>query len=300
MPLAWLGHSTVVLDLAGVRLVTDPLLRRHAGLLRRDGPAPDPALWRGADAVLLSHLHHDHADLPSLRMLPGVPVLTLPAPAEWLTRHGVEAVGLAVGERHRVGDVEVVAVPAEHHSRPMPYRPSDACGHVVDGAAVSIWVAGDTDLFDGLEDVPRASRHHRVDVAAVPVGGWGPRLSRGHLDPATAGWPAAAAAGLAGATRAGVRGRRGRGRAGVPGGGAAAGGAGGPAGLTRVPSCRSGTRGVSPRPSNRCTGTVVHSSRDDARSPQVRCRASRLSVAAPRVAGDEEQEPPAPRAGNPR
>lgn len=186
MPLAWLGHSTVVLDLDGVRLVTDPLLRRHVGLLRRDGPAPDPALWRGADAVLLSHLHHDHADLPSLRLLPGVPVLTLPRPAAWLTRHGVEAVGLAVGERHRVGDVEVVAVPAEHHSRPMLHRPSEACGHVVDGAAVSIWVAGDTDLFDGLEDVPRASRRHRVDVAAVPVGGWGPRLSRGHLDPATA------------------------------------------------------------------------------------------------------------------
>ena len=58
----WLGHSTVVLDLDGVRIVADPLLQRHAGILRRRGQTQERAAWHGADAILLSHLHHDHAE----------------------------------------------------------------------------------------------------------------------------------------------------------------------------------------------------------------------------------------------
>jgi L-ascorbate metabolism protein UlaG (beta-lactamase superfamily) len=53
MRITWLGHSTVVLDLDGVRVLTDPLLHPHAGLLRRLAPRPDPASWQQTDAVLL-------------------------------------------------------------------------------------------------------------------------------------------------------------------------------------------------------------------------------------------------------
>ncbi len=84
LSIAWIGHSTVMLDLDGVRLLTDPLLRRHAWLLRRRFPAPAPDLWRDPDAVLISHLHHDHAELASLMMLPRVPVLTADENAGWL------------------------------------------------------------------------------------------------------------------------------------------------------------------------------------------------------------------------
>lgn len=184
MRLTWVGHSTVVLDVAGVRLLTDPLLRRHAGALRRAWPAPDPAVWQAVDAVLVSHLHHDHAELASLRMLPDVPVLALPAAASWLRRKGVRtAVALDVGQTWSLRGVEVAAVEAEHRHRPMPHRPSDACGHVVSAPGGSTWLAGDTELFGGLEAVPAAAGSGSVDVAVVPVGGWGPHLSPGHLDP---------------------------------------------------------------------------------------------------------------------
>ena len=46
MRLTWLGHSTAVLDLVGTRLITDPLLRPHAGLLRRRGPQPVARSWQ--------------------------------------------------------------------------------------------------------------------------------------------------------------------------------------------------------------------------------------------------------------
>ncbi|WP_309134511.1 MBL fold metallo-hydrolase [Cellulomonas sp.] len=180
----WLGHATTVLDVAGVRLVTDPLLRRHAGLLRRSGDAPDPAHWQGADAVLVSHLHHDHAETVSLRMLAGAPVLAAPSSARWLAHQGLDAVALAPGAwwQAPAGDVRVRTVPADHRHRPMPHRPNAATGFVVRGGGVTVWFAGDTGPTPAFATVPELAGAP-VDVALVPVGGWGPRLSGGHLGP---------------------------------------------------------------------------------------------------------------------
>ena len=94
----WLGHASVVLDLGGVRLLTDPLLQRHAGLLRRRGAAPEVAAWQGAAAVLISHLHYDHAEIGSLELLDHVPVLSAPANVRWLHARGFDAaIGVTKG-----------------------------------------------------------------------------------------------------------------------------------------------------------------------------------------------------------
>ena len=196
LSVTWLGHSTAVLDLDGVRLVTDPLLRRHAGLLRRRGGQPDADLWRGADAVLLSHLHHDHAELSSLRLLGPVPVLTAPSSAHWLAGVRLRGVGLHDGEWVPVGPggvggpggpggVRVRLCPAVHGHRPMPHRPNAATGHLVRGPSGCVWVAGDTSLYPAMWHLPDLAGTP-VDVALVPVHGWGPRLSGGHLGPVDA------------------------------------------------------------------------------------------------------------------
>src|SRR6476660_6028572 len=65
----YVGHATVLVDLDGTRLLTDPVLRRRVGPLVRHGSAPLPETTVDLDAVLISHLHHDHADLASLRRL---------------------------------------------------------------------------------------------------------------------------------------------------------------------------------------------------------------------------------------
>lgn len=71
MRVTWWGHSTVLVEIDGVRVLTDPLLRERVGALRRAAPLPAEALDVGTtvDAVLISHLHHDHCDLPSLRRI---------------------------------------------------------------------------------------------------------------------------------------------------------------------------------------------------------------------------------------
>lgn len=182
---AWLGHATVVVDIDGTRLLTDPLLQKNAGPLRRRTPPPEPAQWEDVDAVLISHLHVDHAELSSLRMLEGTPLLSAAANASWLRRRHLERVG-ALSERWSgVGDVEVRLVRADHRHRAMPHRPNAANGQLVRGRSGTIWIAGDTSLHPEMAALPELAGG-AVDVALVPVGGWGPRLSPGHMDPAQA------------------------------------------------------------------------------------------------------------------
>lgn len=180
--LTWLGHSTVVLDLDGVRVLTDPLLSRHNGPLRRRSEQPDPASWEGPDAVLISHLHHDHCELTSLRRLPGVPVLTAEVNARWLRKRGIGgAVGIDGSWAPVADDVEVQLTRADHRHRPMPHRPNGAHGHLVRSPAATIWAVGDTSLFDEMRTLPEPLGR-ALDVALVPISGWGPRLSKGHMD----------------------------------------------------------------------------------------------------------------------
>jgi L-ascorbate metabolism protein UlaG (beta-lactamase superfamily) len=176
--LTYVGHATVLVELDGARLLCDPLLRGRLFHLRRVVPAPAVAALRPVDAALVSHLHADHLDPRSLRAL-DAPLVVVPAGgARWLRRRGVRGVhGMRVGERAAVGTVAVRAVPAAHARRRGLGPPSaDPLGFVVEGAQ-RWYVAGDTDLFDEMRAIGP------VDVAVLPIWGWGPRLGPGHLDP---------------------------------------------------------------------------------------------------------------------
>ncbi len=192
LKLRWLGHSTVLLDLDGVRLITDPLLRDRVGPLVRRGQVPAAESWAGVHAVLISHLHHDHAHLRSLRMLPEVPVLSAADNARWLRRRGVAgAVAMEPGVDVVVADrVRVRLTRAVHGHRPMPHRPGAANGHLVQSATHTVWVAGDTELYPEMADIP-ALAEAPIDLALIPVGGWAPRLSGGHLGAEEAAWACA-------------------------------------------------------------------------------------------------------------
>jgi L-ascorbate metabolism protein UlaG (beta-lactamase superfamily) len=182
----YVGHSTVVIDLDGVRLLTDPLLRNRVAHLRRAVPVDAKAL-RGVDAVLVSHAHYDHLDLPSLEKLGKKLPIVLPRPLGGLLRKKRFESVLEVtrGESVRIGELEVRAVPAEHDGGRGPFGISaEPVGFVVSGTK-SVYFAGDTDLFDGMAELGP------VDVALLPIWGWGPGLGKGHLDPKRAAEAAA-------------------------------------------------------------------------------------------------------------
>jgi L-ascorbate metabolism protein UlaG (beta-lactamase superfamily) len=184
----YVGHATVLVELDGARLLTDPVLRSRVGPLRRHGTPPAPEVREDLDAVLISHLHHDHADLPSLRKLDReVPVLAAPGSRAFLERRGFVAVSeLAPGESSRIGEVTVTAVEARHSSESRFERDSEAVGFLLAGRQQRIYFAGDTDLFEGI-----AGLGPGLDLALLPIWGWGPSLGPGHLDPERAARAAA-------------------------------------------------------------------------------------------------------------
>jgi L-ascorbate metabolism protein UlaG (beta-lactamase superfamily) len=178
----YVGHATVFVDLDGVRLLTDPLLRTRVAHLRRSTPVNARAL-RGLDAVLISHAHYDHLDLPSLEKLgKKIPVVVPRGLGGLLRKRKFESVlEVEVGETFAIGELGIRAVHAEHDRSRGPFGVSaDPLGYVISGSK-SVYFAGDTDLYDEMSELGP------VDVGLIPIWGWGPSLGRGgHLDPVRA------------------------------------------------------------------------------------------------------------------
>ena len=178
--LTWLGHSSVLVDLDGVRLLTDPVLRsRVAHLRRRERVATAQIV--NIDAVLVSHLHFDHLDLPSLERLGHGMQLVVPRGGGGLLRQrGFRRVGeVEVGEEVQIGPLTVRPTYAKHNGTRLPFFGISALtlGYTITGS-YRIYFAGDTELFEEMAEIGRD-----LDVALVPIWGWGPSAGRGHLDP---------------------------------------------------------------------------------------------------------------------
>jgi L-ascorbate metabolism protein UlaG (beta-lactamase superfamily) len=187
--LHFIGHSTVRVELAGRTVLTDPLLADTVGMLRRVVPLPDRAAWAGTDVVLISHLHGDHLHLPSLRSLGRDVHIVVPrGAAAWLRGHGFRRVDeLSAGESIRDGELRITAVRAEHSGHRWGPRlthgpATESLGYLLEGGGSAVYASGDTGLFDGMSVLAK----REVDVALLPVWGWGPNLGPGHLDPVSA------------------------------------------------------------------------------------------------------------------
>lgn len=160
--------------------MTDPILRSRVTILRHRHP-PDRLLSASPlDAVLLSHLHFDHLDLPSLHLLgPATPLIVPVGAGRWLQKQGFHRVEeIAVGEAVAVKGLTIRATYARHSRQRYPLGPAADCLGFIIEADYSIYFAGDTDLFPEMTNLAV-----RIDVSLLPVWGWGPFLGKGHMDP---------------------------------------------------------------------------------------------------------------------
>jgi L-ascorbate metabolism protein UlaG (beta-lactamase superfamily) len=180
MEVNWVGHATVLIDLDGYRILTDPLLTHRVAHLRRRRAVPD-ADQHDIDLILLSHVHLDHLHLPSLRRLrPTAKVLTPAGSARLLHKAGfADVTEVTVGDRIDTGRAVSEVVPAAHkHGRgPHSRVTAEPVGFVVEGSGRRVYFPGDTDLFDGMAELGH------IDVALLPIWGWGSTLGEGHLNP---------------------------------------------------------------------------------------------------------------------
>jgi L-ascorbate metabolism protein UlaG (beta-lactamase superfamily) len=189
---AWLGHSTVLLKIEGVTILTDPVFSSRVGL--NFGPMTlglkrivAPALPRTEtpqpDIVLLSHAHMDHFDLPSLRALQSskTAVVTAAKTSDllrvgWYAR--VQELGW--GEEVRLEDVTVRAFQVNHWGARLQsdtYRGFN--GYVIQTPNYRVVFGGDTAMTDTFRGL-RSAR--RFDLAIMPIGAYNPWI-RAHCTP---------------------------------------------------------------------------------------------------------------------
>jgi L-ascorbate metabolism protein UlaG (beta-lactamase superfamily) len=180
LKITYIGHATLLIETAGTRLLTDPLLRNRVMHLRRHTGRVPEQLLQNLDAVLISHLHWDHFDLPSLKKIPGDPEFIVPfGGGKLLQEKGWEKIReVYLGDKINIGDLHVRAVYADHGRDLLTLgRKADCLGYMIEGD-YSIYFPGDTDVFPGMTRLS-----NDLDVALVPVWGWGLTLGSGHMNP---------------------------------------------------------------------------------------------------------------------
>lgn len=177
--ITFLGHATVLVEMDGTRILTDPVLRGIFGLVRRVVPPAERHHLEDIDAIVISHLHLDHLDLPSLRSFGAPTRLILPVGArKAVGRVPLPVEELPLGASTTVGGVTVTPTFADHSGYRPPFGPrADAVGFLLEGSRRT-YFAGDTDVYPGMAELAPG-----LDVALLPVWGWGPRLGPGHMDP---------------------------------------------------------------------------------------------------------------------
>ena len=182
--ITFVGHATVGVGIGDTLLLTDPILRRQVNILRWAAPEPDLGAFSSTAAVLISHLHYDHCDLASLALLGRDRTLLVPDGSSSLfTRRGfTHVVPMRPGSSYDVDGLTITATEADHDGRRRPFGASGpALGYLVTGRGRRVYFAGDTDLFPAMKEIGED-----LDIALLPIWGWGTSLGPGHLDPFTA------------------------------------------------------------------------------------------------------------------
>jgi L-ascorbate metabolism protein UlaG (beta-lactamase superfamily) len=192
MKITYIGHATLLLEIGGATILTDPNFDARLGRVLPRVSEPGIALEQlpPLDAILLTHAHADHLSFDSLERLPrSVPLFAPPVIADWLRGLGhSHAVGVAPGETANVRDVTIHAALATHRGNRYGFdRWRSAANMYLLDAGETIFFAGDTALVaDTHALVERVlwTAHRELDLALLPIGyapRWKPGFRKGHL-----------------------------------------------------------------------------------------------------------------------
>jgi L-ascorbate metabolism protein UlaG (beta-lactamase superfamily) len=184
--ITWLGHASFLVQLDGVSLLVDPVLGPglFGGIPRNAGPGVPIEKLPKIDAVLVSHSHYDHLDLPTLQRV-GAPVVAGLGLERFFRDRQLFATELAWWGSTKVRGVRITFVPAQHWSRRTPFDANRTLwgGFVVEGSRATIYHSGDTAYFGGFAEI--GARFPGIDAALLPIGAYDPEwfMGKQHVNP---------------------------------------------------------------------------------------------------------------------
>ncbi len=187
--LTWIGHASFLLNLAGTRVLIDPVFSKRVGLKYRRHVRPGlmPQQLPAIDVLLVSHSHYDHLDAPSVSALDRRMTVVVPEGlGAWFRRRRFErVVELCWWEAVRVERLTITFVPARHWTQRSlwDYNRSHWGGFVIADDQLALYHAGDTAWFDGFSAI--GERFPELQLALLPIGGYEPGwfMERNHMTP---------------------------------------------------------------------------------------------------------------------
>jgi L-ascorbate metabolism protein UlaG (beta-lactamase superfamily) len=194
--ITWLGHSTLLIEIGGLRILVDPVWGERSSPFNWVGPRrflPPPLALEALpeiDAVLISHDHYDHLDFPTIRQLieTDIPFLVPLGIGSHLEHWGVPAVRIIERDwwqEHHIGDVRLVATPARHFSgRSILLQDRNAtlwCGWAILGPGHKVYYSGDTAMFPGFTEI--GERLGPFDATMIESGAYNALWADVHLGP---------------------------------------------------------------------------------------------------------------------
>jgi N-acyl-phosphatidylethanolamine-hydrolysing phospholipase D len=196
--ITWVGHSTFLIQINGVNVLTDPVWSNQVGPVWGIGPkrqTPPAIPWNylpKIDIVLISHNHYDHLDKKTTMKLEEdfQPIFIVPLGLErLLTSWGISrVVELNWWESVKIGDISYTCTPAQHSSQRGLFDKNKTLwsGWMMRAITSTIFFAGDTGYFPGFREI--GEHFPDIDVALLPIGAHKPEwyMRAMHMGPVDA------------------------------------------------------------------------------------------------------------------